>query len=284
MQLILTPIDTSHIMKKTIILILLVSGIGAFASEPLFLRKDNDHNFLGLPPRLFSKKRSQANSEGASNIAIKMNLTQLTLKNLSFQAEYGFHKKMSVSLGVSYLIQRPVPSSWYTEDPNYSKPTFGGFAITPEFRFYPRGKGDRPAPHGFYVGAYLRYAKYNLKQDYNDGSFRGNTKLTYGGGTVGVLIGRQWIIGKHFSIDWWIVGGGYGVATGKYKVSSPDVNMSQAEQDKLKADTQKYWDGWSYYGVNQFDITTTSNSVTFVVRGLPMYSIRFMGLCVGYAF
>lgn len=282
-------------IKHTFIAASLICGTSLFAGNPLFQKKEAEKDLLHLSTTA-PKKKLMANSEGKSNIVVKMNLTQLAFKNLSFQGEYGFHKKMSVALGVSYLIQRAVPSQLYDPKDNtygstFSSPTYGGFAITPEFRFYPGGKEDKPAPNGFYIAAYLRYAKYNLKQtvSYQDNSSAGSpvysadATQTYAGVNAGLMIGRQWIIGKHFSIDWWIVGAGYGKAKYTYTWQDPGANLSADQQDQVKQGAQQNFNNFSAFGLTT-SAQTTNNSVTMAVSGLPMLSIRFMGLCVGYAF
>jgi hypothetical protein len=273
-------------MKKTLTLILLASAISAAASEPFLLRKERNPEFLKSTPASFV--RGGANAEGNSNIVVKMNLTQLTFRNFSFQGEFAFHPKMSFALGFSYLMQRPIPSFWYDDDPYFSRPTYGGFAITPEFRFYPSGDEDQGAPHGFYLAPYLRYAKYNLKQtvsytDDDNKTYSAEAKQTYGGVNGGLMIGYQWIIGDHFSIDLWIFGLGYGKAKYTYGWEVPGLNMSASEQAEVKELAESYFSTFSLFGFNS-SVETTPNSATMSVRGIPMYSMRLLGLNFGYAF
>lgn len=102
--------------------------------------------------------------------AIKLNLTPLIFRSLSVQAEYAFHKNMSVALGASLLPKRTLSEDIYNfidENPytsNFSTPVYEGKAITPEFRVYPFGRADRGAPAGFYIAAYYRYANYKAYQ------------------------------------------------------------------------------------------------------------------------
>jgi hypothetical protein len=276
-------------IKYTLFAASLIFAANVFAENPLFPKKEKEKKVLDLAAPVSSKRKSMANSEGASNIAIKMNLTQLLLKNLSFQGEYGFHKKMSVALGVSYLLQRALPGSVYDNknsssySSNFTSPTYGGFAITPEFRFYPRGKSDKPAPNGFYIAVYLRYAKYNLTQTVTYQNYSAEAKQTYGGVNGGLMIGRQWIIAKHFSIDWWIIGAGYGKAKYTYSWTDPSANLSAYDQGQVQQAASNNFKSFSAIGASS-SVQTTSNSASMTVSGLPMFSIRFMGLCVGYAF
>jgi hypothetical protein len=278
------------------------------ADEPFILKQNNRSSLLKETPTLFSKKETTpilfakketklkmaANSDGKSNIAIKMNLSQIALRNLSFQAEYGFHKKMTVAVGFSYLMKRDLSLLYNVPDSlekNFTVPKLSGFAITPEFRFYPGGDEDKPAPNGFYIGAYLRYAKYKLAQtvsytddtQFNPQTYTAEAKQTYGGINGGLMIGRQWIIADHFTIDWWIIGAGYGKAKYTYEWVAKGANLSEAQQADVKKQADENFDGFSAFGLDA-SVQTTSNSAKMTVKGVPMMSLRFMGLCLGYAF
>lgn len=306
------------ITKQTLVAALLISGVSLFAGEPFILKTNNGRNFLKDKPALFEKKKSYilktdkeaeslkknigysgksaagANFDGEPNIAIKMNLTQLGFKNLSFQGEYGFHPKMSVALGFSSLLKSKVPG--YSGDANFGPLNYSGFALTPEFRFYPGGKEEKPAPNGFYIAAYIRYAKYKMTQtvSYTEENtpqnphpfpktYSANSTQTYGGVNGGIMIGRQWIIGKHFNIDWWIVGAGYGKAKYTYEWFAPGANLNAADQARVKQEAEDNFGDFSALGWSG-TVSTTANSAKTTLSGLPMYSFRFMGLCLGYAF
>jgi hypothetical protein len=280
-------------MKKTLLFTLLFSGSLMFAGETTEPSADKKSPLDVTPGISMRKKSSLKNANDESNIAIKMNLTQLAFKNLSFQGEYGFHNKMSVALGFSSLLSRPfpgylTPSDTYSTEV-FSTPYYKGWAVTPEFRFYPGGKDEKPAPNGFHLAAYLRYAKYTLTQtvSYQDTPsspiYSADAMQTYGGYNVGLMIGRQWIIGDHFSLDWWIVGAGYGKAKYTYSWTVPGANLTPSQQDEIRGSLTDYFDGVSLFGFNS-TVETTPNSAKMTVTGLPMYSFRFMGLCLGYAF
>jgi hypothetical protein len=226
---------------------------------------------------------------------IKLNLSQLAFTNISMQYEFAFHKNFSAALGGSYLLPRNIPSQFFTPSSNgsgYQLPKFGGWAVTPEIRFYPGKKVKHQAPHGFYLAPYFRYSKYSLNSSYvNIDSASGShqnydVKASYSGFTAGLMIGSQWIIGKHFSIDWWIIGGGYGKAKFKINAESTDgtLHMSQQEQDDLKRDIQDNIGELGSFGNGEVTVETTHNSATATVTGLPMTSIRGFGLTLGFAF
>jgi hypothetical protein len=222
---------------------------------------------------------------------IKLNLSQLGLASVSLQYEYAFHKNMSGALGVSLMLPSSELSSLSTQpDANSSitetPPKYNGWSITPEFRFYTGKKKEHQAPHGFYIAPYFRYASYNVTTTLSDDISGTVVDLTgkYSGFTGGLMIGSQWLIGKHFSIDWWIAGAGYGKGNLKLDAVSPNGNLSQQDQDNYKAQIKNGVDQITKaVGGTETAVTTTSNSVSANV-GLPMVSLRGFGLCLGFYF
>ena len=97
------------------------------------------------------------------------------------------------------------------------------------------------------------------------------------------MICYQWIVAKHFNIDFWILGGGFGKAKYEYTWSSPQANLTPAQQADLKQEYLNYFDGVAALG-GDLEVTTTPKSATASASGLPFYSIRLLGLCLGYAF
>ncbi len=255
-------------------------------------------NQLSAENELVIVKKDSIKKEAQPNQVIKWNISQLVFTNFSFQYEYGFHKNMSGALGISFLIPRDIPSSIYSTTvgtEGFQFPKFGGWSITPEFRFYPGKKIEHQAPHGFYLAPYLRYSKYSVKGDYLDvvTNSNGTTQkndyamtASYGGVNGGLMIGSQWLIGKHFSIDWWILGLGAGKA--KFIIESvskdPNLNLSAAEQAQLKTDISGNIGDLGSFGSGSVSIETTSNSAKVTVSGVPMASYRAFGLCLGFTF
>lgn len=224
---------------------------------------------------------------------IKMNLSQIPLRNFSFQYERALHENISIACGFSFLMVRPFPGAFASDDPSgegLRDPKYKGFGITPEFRYYPGGDVDeKPAPHGFYVAAYLRYAKYKFTSTYSEKLTNGNTyaydlNLTYGGTNAGLMIGAQWIIGKHFSIDWWILGAGYGKAKYTMEAIGSGFTMTPSEQAEVQAAVEDEFSETPIFFGRKATVTTTTRSVMAEVKGLPMMSLRGFGLCLGFAF
>lgn len=280
-------------MKKNLLILSLI--ISAFSLQ----LKAKDQPILKTESPLFLKSKKEflmKDDEPAKTPkqVIKLNLSQLALTNISLQYEYGFHKNFSAALGVSFLIPRNIPSQIFTPSSNakgYQLPKFGGWSATPEIRIYPGKKIEHQAPHGFYLAPYFRYSKYTLQAMYLDSVSATKSNVydvnaSYAGYTVGLMIGSQWIIGKHFSIDWWILGGGAGKATFEIESKSVDgsLNMSAQEQEDLKTDIKKNIGELGNFGNGNVTVETTSNSAKATVKGIPMTSIRGFGLTLGFAF
>lgn len=280
-------------MKKSLLII--SSVLIVFSSQ---ITAKNEPFLKETPSFLIKKKNAFVKDDAPTSSpkhVIKLNLSQIALTNISMQYEFAFHKNFSATVGGSYLIPRDIPSQFFTPSANgsgYQLPKFGGWAVTPEIRFYPGKKVKHQAPHGFYLAPYFRYSKYSVNSAYVDidsaSGKRNNydVKASYSGFTGGLMIGSQWIIGKHFSIDWWILGAGYGKAKFKINAESTDgnVNMSPQEQENLKNDIRTNIGELGSFGNGEVTVETTSNSATATVKGLPMTSIRGFGLVLGFAF
>jgi len=256
----------------------------------------NHEPFLKEKKSFLLKSNVEAGSRTPKQV-VKLNLSQLFLTNIALQYEYGFHKNFSAALGVSYLVPRKLPTLVYDEPSSvdgFISPKFGGFSITPEVRFYPGKKETRQAPHGFYLAPYFRYTRYKVSGDYNDvvsasvtNKYKGTA--TYSGNSFGLMIGSQWIIGKHFSIDWWIIGGGYGKAKLKLEAVAVDgnLNYNAVQQENLKNDIKNNIGDLGRYGDGNLTVESTPNSASATVKGLSNISLRGLvvfGLNLGFAF
>ncbi len=280
-------------MKKILSVILAASTTVMLAGEPSDPKKEH----TGIPvTKLSFARKMQANSEGQANIVVKMNVSQLLLGTLAFQREYGFHKNMSFALGAHFLLPKKAPKYFAEEDPTgegLRDTKLKGFAITPEFRFYPGAKEEHQAPHGFYLAPYFRYARFTFTSGYHDVYYDDVTKknveygydmkVTYKGNTIGLMIGSQWIIGDHFSIDWWIIGAGFGKADLEMRADGQGFTLDQDAQDELKKQLEREFAAASFIGSKPV-VETTATSAKVTIPNLPMRSIRAFGLCLGYAF
>lgn len=142
---------------------------------------------------------------------IKVNVLSPIVKTASLFYEHPVSDNKSVQLGFFYTGYK------------VSETKFSGFGFTPEFRFYLSGDD---APEGFYVAPFARYQNFTLSTP-SMGTFNANgeyvastgkddeaTLNTVGGG---VIAGRHWIFGEHFSLDVFL---GPQLNTGTMKVKS----------------------------------------------------------------
>ena len=125
--------------------------------------------FLLISTFLFAQRvTKEVEREGDWNIA-KINLSALATGTFSFQYERALSNKVSLALGVKFRPSSGIPfkstiksfldtlSDGVAID-FINNAKVGGYAITPEIRFY-LGKG---AMHGFYLAPFARYESNNL--------------------------------------------------------------------------------------------------------------------------
>jgi hypothetical protein len=217
---------------------------------------------------------------------VKLNLYPLAFQNFSLQYEKPFHDRMSVALGVSFMPSRSLPFSDLLPD-EIRDLRFGGFNITPEFRFY---LGSNGAPRGFYFAPYLRYANYSISMPTNILSEALNRpamneeffgRMSGIGG--GLMIGSQWLIGGRFSLDWWIMGGHVGVATYSLDVRGI-ANLTQSEQQTTRDRLDEYVDNIEVPGMGFSNITTNVDTNSAGISFKSAFSGIRSGLTIGWAF
>lgn len=249
-------------------------------------------------PAQARESSSEGSSESNLRHVIKLNVPQLFLVNISMQYELAFHKKMSVALGGHYVVPRKVSTiinSFSKEDTQgkdigFVDPVISGWAITPEFRFYPFADEDKRAPAGFYIAAYYRQSQYSMVSIYNefyDGvTYNLNFTSKYSMMQGGVMIGAQWLLGKskRVSIDWWIVGLGGGLIAPRMEASSSNINLNTDEQADMKAGVQEYLVGFPLLPFNNPKVTTDSKGFVVTMDKVPFFTARGLGLCIGYSF
>ena len=177
---------------------------------------------------------------------IKVNLTAILLKNYSFQYERILSRKVSIAIGYRTMPSSILPFQSTIiklagDDPDTQEQIrnfkLSNTAITPEIRFYMSKKGYG---RGFYFAPFYRHGTYNgsnLKFSYSNGlagienSIQMSGKLS--GNSYGLMLGAQWALGKHVSLDWWIIGPHYGTGNGEFKGIATKP-LSNEEQANLK--------------------------------------------------
>jgi hypothetical protein len=206
---------------------------------------------------------------------VKLNLFSLALTNISLQYERQLNRNFSAGLGFSTLVPRSLPKA-FTSGSEFASANFGGWAVTPELRFY-TGKNDvNDAPKGFYLAPYMRIANYRLKLDYD---YVDNGKVTsysatgrYKGTGFGLMFGYQWIISNRVSIDWWMLG----IHGGAGKIQLEMVDDFRNNKESLTRDLNTSFSG---AGV---EVKVTDTKATVAVP-IPYFGIR-SGLTIGIGF
>jgi len=246
-------------MKKTLILIILLIGFSVLGKAQIITAPKN---------------------------IIKTNITSpILFNNYSFQYERVFLEKFSVSLSYRFMPKRGIPYknqiAKFFDDYNdkdvinvLENLQIDNYAITPEFRFYLGRK------RGLYASVYYRYAKfglngYSIDFDKYDGS-KGNIKLNgdIKSNSVGIMLGKQWILARYIVLDWWIMGGHIGSAKGIIKgFSQEDLSILEQADIKQAIENFKYLD----------KITVTDKNNVRVNFSGNWYGIR-TGFSIGVCF
>lgn len=229
-----------------------------------------------------------ANAQMEKPNTVKLNFYSLGFKTLSLQYERVLNDNAAALLHFGYSLPRSLPSSIFSIDTianngsinQVSSAKFtGGIQVTPEFRYYFKGEGN----DGFYLGGYLRYARYGISAlaIHRDNNLSTLKTYNYTGNwtsiNVGVLMGNQWHLGENFTIDWWILGLQYGSNKIGMKATG---DFSTTDKNQYVADAQANFDGIKFLGGLEAGMTNTEASLKF---GFPFPGIR-TGLCLGFRF
>ncbi|MQY80420.1 MAG: DUF3575 domain-containing protein [Bacteroidetes bacterium] len=127
---------------------------------------------------------------GQKSNVLKVNLFSPLIKSGSFFYERVLNDDMSAQLGFFFM-------SW---TPGSSDTKFGGFGVTPEFRYY---LSESSAPKGIFIAPFVRYQKFSLEVE----SVNSEADLTVFGG--GLLVGAQTLLKDLITIEAFI-GPSYG--------------------------------------------------------------------------
>ncbi|HVB03487.1 MAG TPA: DUF3575 domain-containing protein [Chitinophagaceae bacterium] len=242
--------------------------------------------------KLDSTTGMQASGTRGPDNVFKLNLSSLALKNISLQYERKLGRKFSVCLGFRLMPQSPLPfypliltriqsqGSDSSGQNAIRNARIGNWALTPEIRFYTGKKG---APRGFYIALFARYAQFNMDVPITFTSQNGqpynlqlNGKLNGIGG--GFLLGYQWLIGRHVTLDWWIFGPMFGVSKSSLDAIADLSGLSAQDKQQLVNNIQTF--GIPLTTIN----ASVSNSGVQVNANSVFPGIRGLGLNLGIAF
>ena len=213
---------------------------------------------------------------------IKLNLTALAVKNISFQYErqVGHHFSIAVNVHTIPFGKLPfaekVASQMGNSAINYSKFNIGSLGVTPEFRYYVGKKG---ALHGFYFGPMLNITSYKLDVPVNyadlTGIFGGKVNMV----SAGIQFGAQWQLSKKIYLDWWILGPSYGSQNGNLNLAA---NLTPYQQMALNSQLSNLKnDDFFKHVIDSYSVS--ANGATIISKG-PWAAVRAFGINLGFAF
>ena len=199
---------------------------------------------LGCTATVFSQTDSLTNASKPKRHFFKVNLAGISING---QYEWAFAKRFSIAVGYRALPQgkmpfrKLIPATDATTRESLDNLIFSSSSFTPEIRFYTGKKGYG---QGFYLSPFYKKAEYKAKGlgiDYvKDNGTTGTMNMngSIKGETWGLLLGAQWALGKHFCLDWQILGphigrssgGLFGVSTNPLSISE-QADMRQSLQD-----------------------------------------------------
>jgi len=237
------------------------------------------------PPSKNLEDDFSADIHASPNIA-KFNLTSLAFKTFSFQYERIVDRKMSIALGFRFMPGSNLPFkssilSFVDKHDTFLNTMIkgtkvGGYAFTPEFRYYL----SKSANHGFYIGSFVRYENFKINSTYLlDGSvditsihLKGNLSVM----GIGLMLGAQFKLTNRIMLDWWILGPYY--TSNTFNLSANNFKLSNSDRDQF----QETLDDAEIPGLKLSSIV--SNTAVHLKANGGFAAIRGLGICLGYKF
>ncbi len=219
---------------------------------------------------------------------VKLNFYGFLFRTVSLQYERTLNDNSAALVHFGYTLPRSLPKSLFSIDTltnngsinQVSSAKFtGGIQITPEYRYYFKGEGNK----GFYLGAYLRYANYGISALalHRDDSFSMTKTYQYTGTwksmNIGLIMGNQWQLGENLTLDWWILGLQFG--TNKISMTAAG-DFSSTNKSEYIADVTANFKDTKFLGGLEAGMTNTEATLKF---GFPSPGLR-TGLCLGFRF
>ncbi len=256
----------------------------------VIIQTDENNNFNDFSNYQFrASDRSDINH---TNI-IKLNFSSLLLSNIAVQYEKILGNKVSLALGVRFMPKGRLPlsntvmsfveydqSSQESEEglaDFFDNTKVGGFAITPEFRYY-----FKQAGRGLYLAPYFRYGQYNLTSTYTFIDHNNNIPIDFIGKYTniggGIMLGCQFNLGERVTLDWWIFGPFVG--TMNFNLNASGYTLTDDEYKAVKED----FDDFNVEFLNyKFEKKLTHSSADVSIKGLST-AIRSFGINLGIKF
>ncbi len=230
-----------------------------------------------------SEAQKKENQNEETKNMVKVNVSSILTKSIAVQYERQIGKRTTVALGISVQPTSTVPFKSQLEkiidNPRINVDQFklGTTIITPEFRYY---FGEKGAYHGFYLAPYVRLGKYHVEGPVTYNSSTDSTRIAVFNGDLsflsgGILLGSSFPLGGKFYLDWWILGGGIGVASGNVHA---DSKLSDEDQTGLK----KELNGTNVPFTHIENVVTPTGAT--VTSSGTVVGIRGLGINVGLRF
>ena len=232
-----------------------------------------------------------AKAQLGNRTVVKFNLSGVVIQSYTAQYERVLSRFGSITLSGSYTPNStPLPFkdallNQYGNNPDAKRAIettlFSKRIGTLEYRFYPAGH----APTGWYIAPFVRFASMDISNDYSYRSQDGilhqaHLEAKFNAGGAGVLLGYQFLLGKHLGLDLWLLGPFYGTNV-KAVFAGTDpywATLKPADIAKMKSDIDN----------TQLPLYTVSSTfnlplITANLSG-PYYGVRAFGLALAYSF
>lgn len=240
-------------------------------------------------------KKAKSDKMGGASDVVTLNLTSLSVSNLSLRFEHRLKGKLSVGLGAGYLLPGILPNvlpyeSLVTINDVGIQPSggeFSGFNATPEIRLYPFSK--RGAPYGFYLSLFGRYFNYDWKVPYISAETGSGDKTTSNGtfnvsGLGGGLsMGAQFLIKDRVVIDFFFLGGGLASSSLSGDVSNPNITGDMNFYDDIGVDLKDFYGDIPSFNSDKLTVSSENERVSFELSN-QLFPILRVGLGLGIAF
>lgn len=232
---------------------------------------------------------------------VKISLTSLAYKGISFEYERVLNQKFSVAATINYREKAALnlPDfgqrflKWYAanqynislDNVDFSQLSMGNFAIAPELKYYFKNR----AANGAYLSTYLKSNTYDLVLPTQFSvSLRGqNITLTYPANfsvksySVGLKIGYQHQLWKQLYFDIFLQEGYDAIV----KITSDtQQDLSILTTDEQLTVRQKVYDTYNL-PPQKFDVIVNNSGINISQKeNVSALSIPFLGVNLGFAF
>ncbi|HMC96104.1 MAG TPA: hypothetical protein VKG92_00480 [Flavobacteriales bacterium] len=214
---------------------------------------------------------------------VKLGLSSGFVSIISLNYERVFNDRISAAMTVSWMVPRRPEGllDLHTDNLDLSSGReLTGWYFTPEVKWYLEKNDVRPAPRGFYIGAYLRYSDTRLTSHMSgvtdsSGTVEGDLQVDLMEAGLGFSAGYQLLmIHDRVAIDFVFFGP-------RYSLYSVKVDAELNGDGQLLDDLSQALEDAIGREVMPFDIELEKSGTTRVDHGGLGY--RF-GFKIGYAF